>query len=66
MSSTTGTITRVNSETMVGGYDRIISHACRELGLTKPQIAKRFGVHIRHIEPEHIKALWLEHLRKRR
>lgn len=65
MSPITRSSTVATSRIMAEGYDRIIEHCCRELRLTREGIATRFNIRASHIEPEHIKALWLEYLRKR-
>lgn len=45
---------------------KIIEHACRELGLTKAEIGRRFGVDPIFISSDHIRTLWLEKLRSKK
>lgn len=45
--------------------ERVLSHACKELKMTRQQIADRFHIQPEFISDDHIKRLWLEYLRKK-
>lgn len=43
-------------------YEKVINHACREFGITRSDIAKRFKITVNLITSEHIRQLWREYL----
>lgn len=58
-------MTDLNRAHIPQDYDRIINHACNELGVTRKMIASRFQIAEQFIGPEQISQLWIEYLRRR-